>query len=450
MGKQFDPLQELKNRQTKLLPGVRDKPFLEDPASFQSAKDPEDVIRSQKGQYAKIPKPDRDPPVLDLAEVIGAEAVAGIEQGKQLVFHAVGDTGNPKHSDLGAVVPVMSRDYYRPAAADRPALFLHLGDVCYNQYEKDGPVPASKLGMYHAQFYAPYADYPGKIIAIPGNHDSNPQEDPRSIKAFQKNFCAPLPKNSAALDELLGSKTRPPMYQPGVYYRFDAPFAQVLALFSNGGEFAGVLRSLPGAPVGNRQWKWLLEQLAAIRKEREANPAARRALIVAVHHPPFSSGGGHQGSKQMLEDLDSACCQAKIIPDAVFSGHAHNYQRYTRTVTSPDGQPVEVPYVVAGNGGHGITTQKPKADGSRVKTPLAGAATPGVAGGASLRQYFDGYGHLLVKVTPAALTVDLIGTHTNTPLPVDSVTLDLNARKITHEAPPLSHPAAGEEEKYRV
>ncbi len=34
----------------------------------------------------------------------------------------------------------------------------------------------------------------------------------------------------------------------------------------------------------------------------------------------------------MLADIDGACVAAGVWPHAVFSGHAHNYQRYTRTV----------------------------------------------------------------------------------------------------------------------
>jgi hypothetical protein len=384
--------------------------------------------------------------------VIGSQATSEIQQSGQLVFHAAGDTGNPKHSDLGDVVPVMARDFYRSNPADRPALFLHLGDVCYNLYDEvtNKVIPAPKSGMYQIQFYAPYAEYPGKIIAIPGNHDSNPEEDPRSLETFQANFCAPLPNNAADLDKLIRSPTRTPMYQPGVYYRFDAPFAQVLALFSNGGESAGVLHDHPGAAVGNNQWQFLLAQLAEIKKGRDDKPAERRALVLALHHPPFSGGGGHTGSAQMLADLDGAFSQTGIIPDLVLSGHAHNYQRFTRTVSNAAGEMIDVPFIVAGNGGHDITRLKPNQDGSHAQTPLNGP--PSAPGGEShsLRQYFDGYGHLVVTVTPHVLTVDLIGTHTYTDKPVDSVTLDLKARKVTYETPPFDHPAIGEKEKFRA
>jgi hypothetical protein len=49
----------------------------------------------------------------------------------------------------------------------------------------------------------------------------------------------------------------------------------------------------------------------------------------------------------MLQDIDDACQDAGVWPHAVFSGHAHNYQRFTRTVGGK-----QIPYIVAGCGGH--------------------------------------------------------------------------------------------------
>jgi hypothetical protein len=75
----------------------------------------------------------------------------------------------------------MAMDLHRPNPADQPAFFFHLGDVIYNhQYS----LPESKANMYQPQFYVPYEHYAAKILAIPGNHDSNPQEDPKSIDVF--------------------------------------------------------------------------------------------------------------------------------------------------------------------------------------------------------------------------------------------------------------------------
>jgi hypothetical protein len=292
--------------------------------------------------------------------------------------------------------------------------------------------------MYEPQFYVPYDHYTAKIVAIPGNHDSNPQEDPQSIDAFEANFCAAPPSTDTEISAALDSPNRTPMYQPGVYYRLDAPFAQIIGLFSNGGEHEGVIR---GGIVGNDQFNFLVEQLKQVKADRAAGKPA--ALIVAMHHPPFSGGGGHTGSSMMLKDLDAAFKQAGIGPDAVLSGHAHVYQRFTRTVQIA-GKQMEVPYVVAGNGGHGpIQPVKPNFARQPVPTPLRGASPTG-AEDHSLRQYFNGFGHLLITVTSRVLTIDLIGTHTQTHQPVDSVTVDLASSKITNETPGFSHPANGE------
>ena len=48
----------------------------------------------------------------------------------------------------------------------------------------------------------------------------------------------------------------------------------------------------------------------------------------------------------MLADIDAACtkCGCLLGPHAHLSGHAHNYQRFTRSVNKFD-----IPYVVCGN-----------------------------------------------------------------------------------------------------
>jgi len=438
-------LAHLKAQQTPRVPGPHRKPFLTDPADFGSVRSRQELDRSQSGQIIKIPPPKRTPPVMDIAEVIGSAAVNDITRSGQIVFHSVGDTGTGLHEALGEVVRVMGMDFHRPNPADQPAFFLHLGDVVYNmQYH----TPESKIKMYEPQFYEPYGNYPGKIVAIPGNHDSNPEEDPKSIDAFQQNFCAD-PPSAAALTAAFQTLKRAPMYQPGVYYRIDAPFVQILALFSNGGEYEGVVR---GGGAGNDQWNFLVDQLKDIKAARASNPTQRRALLIAVHHPPFSGGGGHSGSSSMLADLDEAFHKGGVYPDAILSGHSHVYERFTRE--APVGKKaMEVPYIVAGNGGHGITPMKTKHDRKPIQTPLPGKPTTegnGTSGDHILQQYFNGFGHLMITVTPRVLTIDLIGTRTETSTPVDSVTVQLAENfvqnTIISQTPPFDHPATGEQE----
>jgi hypothetical protein len=429
--------QRMRKLQPPRIPIQTNPPFLHDLANFGSLRTRQQVDQSQAGQIIPLPPPKRSPPVMELGEVIGEQYVDEINQSGQLVFHSVGDTGFGGPWDVELVAQVMAMDLDRPNPADRPAFFFHLGDVVYNHQYHD---PESKKNMYEPQFYVPYEHYPAKILAIPGNHDSNPEEDPKSINAFEDNFCADPPNSDAELANLLNSPHRAPMFQPEVYFRLDAPFAQIIGLFSNGGEHEGVIR---GGIVGDDQWNFLVDQLKEVKTAR--TNGKRPALIVAMHHPPFSGGGGHSGSTTMLGDLDEAFKKAEIGPDAVLSGHAHVYQRFTRTVQI-GGQAMEVPYIVAGMGGHGpIQPVKPNFERQPVRTPIRGRSGNGI-GDHSLRQYFNGFGHLLLTVTSRVLTIDLIGTKTQTHQPVDSVTVDLGTSKVTHETPPFNHPANGEEQ----
>jgi Calcineurin-like phosphoesterase len=428
--------ERMRQHQPARIPIHAQPPFLQVPANFGSLRTRGQLDQSQAGQIIPIPPPKRSPSILELAEIVGQQYADEIKQSGQVVFHCVGDTGFGGPWDVELVAQVMAMDLHRPNPADRPAFFFHLGDVIYNhQYNS----PESKENMYQPQFYVPYENYAAKIVAIPGNHDANPQEDPKAIEAFEENFCANPPKSDTELAKLLSSPNRAPMFQPGVYYRLDTPFVQIIALFSNGGEEEGVIR---GGVAGDSQWQFLTEQLTEIKAARASGK--RLALIVAMHHPPYSAGGGHSGSSTMLGDLDAAFDQAKIGPDAVLSGHAHVYQRFTRT-TQVAGRAMEVPYVVAGNGGHGpIQPLKPNFERQAVRTPIRGRSSDG-AEDHSLRQYFNGFGHLIITVTNRVLTIGLIGTKTQTDQAVDSVTVDLGTNTITHETPSFSHPAIGEE-----
>jgi hypothetical protein len=151
----------------------------------------------------------------------------------------------------------------------------------------------------------------------------------------------------------------------------------------------------------------------------------------------------------MLKDLDAAFETAGIAPDAVLSGHAHNYQRFTRAVTV-NGNTIQIPYIVAGCGGHNITPLKPGLNRQPVATPLRGAPVGGDSSEHSLRQYFNGFGHVTVTVTNRSLTLDFIGTKTQSGDPVDSVTVDLTSNTVTHETAPFEHPANGEQETKHV
>jgi hypothetical protein len=279
-------------------------------------------------------------PVLTLAQVYGAAGAAkeaAITAAGQIVFHSVGDTGSvtgPQTQSL--VADKMVTDFDEANPADIPSFFYHLGDVVYYFGEAT---------YYYEQFYEPYRDYPAPIVAIPGNHDGvvYTSDTATSLAAFIANFCATTPAHAADA----GGLGRTTMIQPAIYYTFQAPFVRILGLYSNVLEDPGVISAQAGTASPNsildsQQVDFLTAALKRVKSDKFTG-----AVIIAVHHPPFTGGTEHGGSPLMLADIDAACTAAGVWPHAVFSGHSHNYQRYTRTIHGK-----QIPFLVAGCGGH--------------------------------------------------------------------------------------------------
>jgi hypothetical protein len=140
------------------------------------------------------------------------------------------------------------------------------------------------------------------------------------------------------------------MDQPGVYFTLDAPFVSIIGLYTNVLEGPGVISTQGGkypALAGDHQLDFLTTELQRLAPARKAG---ERAVIIACHHPPVSVDAKHGGTTGLGDDIDNAARAAGFWPDAVLSGHAHLYQRYTRNV---DGR--QIPYVVAGSGGFAVT-----------------------------------------------------------------------------------------------
>jgi hypothetical protein len=311
-------------------------------------------------QLQPVPAPRVSPPEMELADVLSADRIAAIEQAKRISFHAVGDTGAApdRPTDVpstllgheASVADAMSADVAN-GGPDAPAFFFHLGDIIYHFGEAQ---------YYYDQFYEPFRGYDAPIFAIPGNHDgvvygltSTTPAIP-TLAAYLNNFCATTPGPSPDS----GALVRTTMDQPGVYFALDAPFVSIIGLYTNTLEGPGVISSQGGKyPIGDEQVAFLQAQLTRLKPEREAN---QRAIVLACHHPPVSIDIKHGGTVGVALDIDKACAGAGLYPDAVISGHAHLFQRFTRTL--PSGQ--QIPYVTAGSGGFGLTAAKNVAVGT--------------------------------------------------------------------------------------
>jgi hypothetical protein len=373
-----------------------------------------------KSLLQPVPPP-RDPSstpeklVLTLEQAMGSAGparVQAIQRAGQIVFHSAGDTGPTKGpATLTAVVDKMNQDFSEVNPQDIPSFFFHLGDVIYNFGEDE---------YYYDQFYEPFRDYQAPIFAVPGNHDGVLYQGQAgaTLEAFLRNFCADTWRKPPEA----GGLPRTTMIQPAVYFMLDAPLVKIIGLYSNVLEGPGVISSQGDttSPVKDDQLTFLKTQLTQLKKA-----GYKGALIIAVHHPPFTAGAIHGGSPKMLTDLDAVFKATAMYPHAVLSGHAHNYQRFTRNEGSR-----QTPYIVAGSGGHAANAIRPSANSGPIRTPLD-------MGNVRLETYFPNFGYLRVVVTSKVLSLEFheVGSGLDSKSPIDVVTVDLQSHTLTTQRP---------------
>jgi hypothetical protein len=354
---------------------------------------------------------------LKLTDFVPQALTDAIDAAGKITLHAVGDTGAAKTTrsqsaatslaEQAAVADAMVADV-QSGGVNGPAFFFHLGDVIYNFGEGQ---------YYYDQFYEPYREYDRPIFAIPGNHDgmvfgqSSTAPQVPTLAAFLTNFCAasPDPSPDAPIS------VRSCMTEPAVYFTLDAPFVSIIGLYSNVMDTGGGIISSQGGhfPLVNDQLDFLTSELQRLKPERQAG---ERAILIAVHHPPLSVDAKTGGSTGLMVDIDACCKAAGQWPDALLSGHAHLYQRFTRLVNGR-----QVPYIVSGSGGFAATRPQQAA-------PPAGT----VIGDHTLEvDPIIEFGYLTLTTDAKTLNVTFKTAPRNAPgKQMDSVTLDLVAGKI--------------------
>ncbi len=300
--------------------------------------------------FQPLPTPNGESPFrFDLGQILHPDAVQKITQDGKLVFHSVGDTGDERGKEMDFVAKMMTTDYDHSADTEVPAFFYHLGDVVYF---------AGDIDKYGECFYETYAEYPALIVAIPGNHDCQPDDpqdgpvDPakKPLDGFVQNFMS---KDPTQLGSLKTTSSRTQMNLPNVYWTFTTPFATFIGLFSNVSETE--------AELHQDQIDWFKGELTAADKTK--------ALIVAIHHPPYSGDTEHSGSTVSEHILFSSFAATGVYPHMILSGHVHNYQRFT-VKEQVGGHTIEVPCIVAGNGGYSKLGKLQKVNGAYPKQPV--------------------------------------------------------------------------------
>ncbi|HEY8526252.1 MAG TPA: metallophosphoesterase [Acidimicrobiales bacterium] len=210
---------------------------------------------------------------------------------ERVSFAAIGDNGSGGRQAM-AVAERMAETY-----RSRPfGLVALLGDICYYGNFAD---------RYHDVFrrpMTPLIDAGVQFELAIGNHDAELHHSDEGLAQIEAEL------------RLLGT--------PGRYYRTTHGPADFFYLDS----------STPGVfgDAASDQLEWLDDELAS---------STNQWKIVALHHPPYSSG--HHGSTPGFDEVLEPILTRHHV-DLVLAGHDHDYER-----THPiDG----ITYVVSGGG----------------------------------------------------------------------------------------------------
>jgi len=361
--------------------------------------------------FQPLPTPNGPAPYrFDLSQLLSSSDVQQITNAGVLVLHAVGDTGDYRGQQQDFVAQMMTQDAESLPANQKPAFYYHLGDVIYF---------AGDIDKYGDNFYETYKNYPSFIVSIPGNHDCQPDDpadgpvDPNKfpLDGWIQNFMSKTPTQPGSFKT---GAARTQMDLPNVYWTFTTPFATILGLFSNVGENEG--------EIHQDQIDWFQGEL----KAAEAN----KALIVTVHHPPFSGDTQHSGSTAVYQVLSASFQAVKRYPNLILSGHVHNYQRFTQIVAGPNGQ-IQLPYVVAGAGGYTNLGTLHTINGAPPPSPLQ------LGSGLTLEKYDQtnfGFLRLEISKTQIAgtyLSAPYVAGGTPAATVIDSFTINLTKNTVT-------------------
>jgi acid phosphatase type 7 len=362
--------------------------------------------------FQSLPTPTGPSPYrFDLSQILTTEDIAAIQTAGDMTIHTVGDTGDYRGTQQDFVSGMMTADANSLPNTGKPAFLYHLGDVVYF---------AGDIDKYADNFYATYQNYPAFIVAISGNHDCQPDDpqdgpvDPNKVPfdGFVQNFMSTTPEVSGSIKT---GAPRTQMDQPNVYWTLTTPFGTIIGLCSNVGETEGEIHA--------DQQAWFVSELQA------ADPA--KALIVTVHHPPFSGDVDHSGSSAVEVVLTNSFHAAGRYPEMVLSGHVHNYQRFTNIVTDASGNARQIPFIVAGAGGYTNLGKLQKVNGQYPSVPLT------ISSDLILETYNQtDFGFLRLTISPTQIT----GVYLSAPFSTDSAevgqqndafTLDLTAHTVT-------------------
>ena len=161
-----------------------------------------------------------------------------------------------------------------------------------------------------------------------------------------------------------GRSRRCPIRTGGWTRRWRLQFIGLYTNVSNGGVLDNPTQYKD--PKDGPQYQWLVEQLSYCKTQNASGTS--QAILLALHYPPYKStldfqqrgnptfglnDNAYPNAVPIGMALQEALAKSGQIPDAIFSAHAHLYQRMTLSYNDSHGKPVQqVPCFVVGCGGH--------------------------------------------------------------------------------------------------
>ncbi|KAJ6706517.1 PURPLE ACID PHOSPHATASE 22 [Salix purpurea] len=219
-----------------------------------------------------------------------------------LEFVVIGDLGQTEWTD-STLAHASSRDY---------DVFLLPGDLSYADTNQP-------LWDSFGRLVEPHASRRPWMVTE-GNHEIEtfPIIQPRGFKAYNARWLMPYEESNSSSN---------------LFYSFNVAGAHVI-----------MLGSYTDYDEGSDQYRWLEADLSSV--DRRKTPW----LIVLLHAPWYNTNNAHQGEgESMRKAMEELLYKARV--DAVFAGHVHAYERFTRIYDNKV-DPCGPMYITIGDGGN--------------------------------------------------------------------------------------------------
>ena len=247
--------------------------------------------------FQPLPPPNGPAPYhFDLSQLLTADVIQQINDAGVMVFQAVGDTGDYRGQQQDFVAAMMT---LRTRKTCQPTTSLHFSIISETLFI----LRATSFGI-RIIFMQPKGLR--IIVAIPGNHDCQPDDpsdgpgDPNKtpLDGWVQNFMANDPSQPGT-NKTGTSRTQ--MDLPNVYWTFTTPFATIIGLFSNVGE---------GTKFIKDQIDWFQKELTAADESCSDSDGAS---------PAISGDDEHSGSSAVGQVLTNAFKATGRYPNLVLS-----------------------------------------------------------------------------------------------------------------------------------